>query len=54
MGCKAIVVKGGHHIGDAVDVLYDGKDFYHFETERIETKNTHGTGCTFSSAIAAI
>ena len=53
MGCKAIVVKGGHHIGDAVDVLFDGKDFYHFETERIETKNTHGTGCTFSSAIAA-
>ena len=53
MGCKGIVVKGGHHIGNAVDVLFDGKEFYHFETERINTKNTHGTGCTFSSAIAA-
>ena len=53
MGCKGIVVKGGHHIGNAVDVLFDGKEFYNFETERINTKNTHGTGCTFSSAIAA-
>ncbi len=53
MGCKAIVVKGGHHIGDAVDVLFDGQEFWLFETERIDTKNTHGTGCTFSSAIAA-
>ena len=53
MGCKGIVVKGGHHIGNAVDVLFDGKEFYHFEIERINTKNTHGTGCTFSSAIAA-
>ena len=40
MGCKAIVVKGGHHIGNAVDVLFDGENFYHFETSRIDTKNT--------------
>ena len=53
MGCKAIVVKGGHHIGNAVDVLFDGENFYHFETSRIDTKNTNGTGCTFSSAIAS-
>lgn len=53
MGCKAIVVKGGHAIGNALDVLYDGEKFYHFETARIDTKNTHGTGCTFSSAIAS-
>ena len=46
-------VKGGHHIGNAVDVLFDGRNFYHFETARIDTKNTHGTGCTFSSAIAS-
>ena len=32
MGCKAIVVKGGHHIGNAVDVLFDGENFHHFET----------------------
>lgn len=53
MGCKAVVVKGGHAIGDALDVLFDGKQLYHFEAERIATKNTHGTGCTFSSAIAS-
>ena len=53
MGCKSVVVKGGHHIGNAVDVLFDGRNFYHFETARIDTQNTHGTGCTFSSAIAS-
>lgn len=53
MGCKSVVVKGGHHIGNAVDVLFDGRNFYHFETARIDTINTHGTGCTFSSAIAS-
>ena len=53
MGCKAIVVKGGHAAGDALDVLFDGENIYHFETARIDTKNTHGTGCTFSSAIAS-
>ena len=53
MGCKSVVVKGGHHIGNAVDVLFDGRNFYHFETAHIDTKNTHGTGCTFSSAIAS-
>ncbi len=53
MGCKGIVVKGGHAIGNALDVLFDGKKIYHFETKRIDTTNTHGTGCTFSSAIAS-
>lgn len=53
MGCRAIVVKGGHASGNALDVLYDGKDVYRFEAPRIVTRNTHGTGCTFSSAIAA-
>jgi hydroxymethylpyrimidine/phosphomethylpyrimidine kinase len=53
MGCKAIVVMGGHLAGAALDVLFDGEQMYHFETERINTKNTHGTGCTFSSAIAS-
>ena len=40
-------------MGDAQDVLYDGKEFYTFVQRRIDTKNTHGTGCTLSSAIAA-
>ena len=53
MGCRAIVVKGGHATGNALDVLFDGERFYHFESRRIDTKNTHGTGCTFSSAIAS-
>lgn len=53
MGCKAVVVKGGHAVGNALDVLYDGSRIYHFETARIDTKNTHGTGCTFSSAVAS-
>lgn len=53
MGCKAVVIKGGHSNGNPLDVLFDGKKFTHFETARINTKNTHGTGCTFSSAIAS-
>ncbi len=54
LGCGAVVVKGGHAAGDALDILFDGKTFYRFETARINTRNTHGTGCTFSSAIAAL
>ncbi len=53
LGCRAVVVKGGHAEGSALDVLYDGKKFFYYDTERIATKNTHGTGCTFSSAVAA-
>jgi len=53
MGCKNVLIKGGHAVGDAVDILYDGREFYVFESQRIDTKNTHGTGCTFSSAIAS-
>lgn len=53
LGAKNVVVKGGHLTGDAVDVLYDGEHFRHLRGRRIDTKNTHGTGCTFSSAIAA-
>lgn len=53
MGCRAVLVKGGHSEGDATDILYDGKEYYYFTSPRINTKNTHGTGCTFSSAIAS-
>ena len=53
MGCKAVVVKGGHSEGDAVDILFDGEAFYDFPAPRVVTKHTHGTGCTFSSAIAS-
>lgn len=53
LGPENVLIKGGHLEGDAVDVLFDGKEYYLFQTERIPTKNTHGTGCTLSSAIAA-
>jgi hydroxymethylpyrimidine/phosphomethylpyrimidine kinase len=54
MGVPNVVIKGGHlGGGQAVDVLYDGSGFCELSDERIATRNTHGTGCTFSSAIAA-
>jgi hydroxymethylpyrimidine kinase/phosphomethylpyrimidine kinase len=54
MGAKAVVVKGGHLEGARnIDVLYYADNIYYFETEKIRTKNTHGTGCTFASAIAS-
>ncbi|MGA2547743.1 MAG: bifunctional hydroxymethylpyrimidine kinase/phosphomethylpyrimidine kinase [Rectinemataceae bacterium] len=55
LGPKAVVVKGGHLADrhESVDVFFDGKDFVEFTAVRVKSKNTHGTGCTFSSAIAA-
>lgn len=53
MGCGSVLVKGGHLEGDAMDILFDGEDFYYYSSPRIYTKNTHGTGCTYSSAIAS-
>ncbi len=54
MGCKNILIKGGHSSGtEACDILYDGVEFHKFCTKKIDTKNTHGTGCTYSSAIAS-
>jgi hydroxymethylpyrimidine/phosphomethylpyrimidine kinase len=55
LGARKVIVKGGHLGGDqATDVAFDGYDVQHFSTTRIATTNTHGTGCTFSSAIAAM
>ncbi len=51
-GAKNVVIKGGHLTGDAIDILYDGENFHEFVSERIKTKNRHGTGCTYSAAIA--
>jgi len=53
LGAKAALVKGGHLPGEAVDVFYDGRQFSRFASARLNNKNTHGTGCTLSSAIAA-
>ncbi len=53
MGAKAAVVKGGHLPGPPTDILYDGTEYRAFTSQRIESTSTHGTGCTFASAIAA-
>lgn len=53
MGARAVVMKGGHLPGEPVDLLFDGAVFHRFPRKRVQTKNTHGTGCTFSAAIAA-
>lgn len=49
----AVLLKGGHSISDADDVLYENGNFRWFKGERINTNNTHGTGCVLSSAIAS-
>ena len=53
LGAKSVLVKGGHAAGDALDILWDGGTFRYFSEKRVETRNSHGTGCTYSSAIAA-
>ena len=52
LGPQAVVVKGGHSDGDPVDVLWTADAVRHYPARRIVTSSTHGTGCTFSSAIA--
>jgi hydroxymethylpyrimidine/phosphomethylpyrimidine kinase len=53
LGARAVLVKGGHLEGDAVDVLWHEGVFTEFRAARIETRHTHGTGCTYSAAITA-
>lgn len=48
----AVLVKGGHLVNDAIDLLYENESIHWFKSERINNPNTHGTGCTLSSAIA--
>jgi len=53
-GCKHVLIKGGHMLAErATDLLYDGRFFSVFKGTFIDTPHTHGTGCTFASAIAA-
>ncbi|WP_411333023.1 bifunctional hydroxymethylpyrimidine kinase/phosphomethylpyrimidine kinase [Metabacillus indicus] len=54
-GAEYVVIKGGHaeETEQVIDMLYDGNNFFYYENKRIETKNTHGTGCTFAAAITA-
>jgi hydroxymethylpyrimidine/phosphomethylpyrimidine kinase len=53
MGPRYVLIKGGHLKGDATDLLWNGREFTRFTAPRIESTNTHGTGCTLSAAIAA-
>jgi hydroxymethylpyrimidine/phosphomethylpyrimidine kinase len=55
LGAKNVIIKGGHEEGakESVDVLFNGSECAYFSTPRIDTRNTHGTGCTFSAAITA-
>jgi hydroxymethylpyrimidine/phosphomethylpyrimidine kinase len=53
LGAHAVIIKGGHRRGPAADLYFDGKKFRELRTRRIRTHHTHGTGCTFSAAIAA-
>lgn len=52
-GARSVLVKGGHLVGSAMDVLLHEGTWYEFPAPRIETPNTHGTGCTYSAAITA-
>jgi hydroxymethylpyrimidine/phosphomethylpyrimidine kinase len=54
LGASSVVIKGGHEKEDQiVDLLFDGSEYVYLKSERIDTKHTHGTGCTFSAAITA-
>jgi len=53
LGARHVLVKGGHLKGDAVDILWNGREVTVFQAPHVESSNTHGTGCTFSAAIAA-
>ena len=53
-GVRYVLIKGGHlNTAEAADYLYDGAGFHEFTAARVNTSNTHGTGCTYSAAIAA-
>jgi hydroxymethylpyrimidine/phosphomethylpyrimidine kinase len=53
LGSPNAVVKGGHARGPAIDILFDGCHFQEFSAPRLETRHTHGTGCTFAAAVTA-
>lgn len=55
LGPRSVVVKGGHlrESGESVDLFFNGREFRRYTARRVDTRNTHGTGCVFSAAIAA-
>jgi len=52
-GARAVLIKGGHMEGDPIDFFFDGSEWHEFPAARIDTRHTHGTGCTYSAAITA-
>lgn len=54
MGPRHVLIKGGHLEKEAVDLLFDGKKFERYEAPRLSRKSTHGTGCTYSAALATL
>lgn len=53
LGVRNVVIKGGHAEGPPIDLLFNGEEFTEYAAERIDSRNTHGTGCAFSAAITA-
>ena len=53
LGCRAVLIKGGHSPGEPIDYLLDADAFTEFQGKRVKTGHTHGTGCTYSAAITA-
>ncbi len=53
LGARAVLIKGGHSAGDPLDLLLDDAGWLEFPAPRIDTRHTHGTGCTYSAAIVA-
>ncbi len=54
LGARNVLLKGGHLDGEAIDLLLDGNTLHRLPAQRIASRNTHGTGCTYSAAIAAL
>ena len=54
MGPRYVLIKGGHLEKEAVDLLFDGEGFERYEALRLSNRNTHGTGCTYSAALATL
>lgn len=54
MGARHVLLKGGHRVGDATDILLHGGQITHLTAERLDTPNTHGTGCSYASALATL
>jgi hydroxymethylpyrimidine/phosphomethylpyrimidine kinase len=54
LGPRYVLIKGGHLTGRAVDLLFDGSSFQSFDAPRLGNRNTHGTGCTYSAALATL